>query len=222
MSESTGTITELKPSGRDPLLRLVKVGRRTVATLTLDQIQNLGLSVGAVWDETTAEAAERTRRTARARREALRLLGRRAYSASDLADRLGRRHDAEVAEEVIGQLRRRGLVDDAKLARNLIRQKRSRSPAGSRLLRQTLRQKGIDREVAEEALTEADQVYDAVAEARKLALKKLQSTSYQKIPAAKRRQRLWGLLGRRGFDSQQIAAALENLEGMDEDEAFSP
>src|SRR5258705_210024 len=57
------TITSIKPSSRDPLRCIVKVGREVVARLSLDAVERVGLEVGVV-----GEAAGKTDMVGEARR----------------------------------------------------------------------------------------------------------------------------------------------------------
>ncbi|MFI4897946.1 MAG: regulatory protein RecX, partial [Phycisphaerales bacterium JB059] len=92
----------------------------------------------------------------KARRAALRMLERRAYSRRELVDRLERRgHDREAGEEAVRALADAGIVDDRALGESVVRAELARVPAGRALLEMKLVKRGIDREMASEIVREA-------------------------------------------------------------------
>ncbi|MBI1372032.1 MAG: hypothetical protein GC159_04635 [Phycisphaera sp.] len=213
------TITSIEPSKKDELKRVVKVGGRKVAMLDVEQVVELGLRVGDVWDGTLADRAAQTLAWTKARRAAMRMIERRALATGEVVDRLTRKgHDADVAEAVVADLERIGYLDDERYARALIDTQRASKPAGRRLLSQKLMQKRVPRDVAERVLSEADEEYDAVAEARALAEKKLASSSMARADAATRYRRIYGLLARRGFNPDTIRNAMAGLAALRDDD----
>lgn len=86
---------------------------------------------------------------------ALRLLGRRAHSEQELNRKLTRRGcPADEVEAAIDRLRRLGYLDDAAFAHALVsRRAHSRGPA---LIAAELATKGVDRELAREAVSQLD------------------------------------------------------------------
>src|SRR6195952_2112278 len=99
----------------------------------------------------------------------------RARSRSDLATKLAQRN---VPDDIAGRLLDRfeevGLVDDAAFARLWVEQRQSGRGLARRALAQELRRKGIDDDVAREALDEIDPD-DEVESARVLVRRKLGS-----------------------------------------------
>jgi len=211
-------ITAIDPTKQDPLRRTVKVGRRKVATLDVEQVVELGLCVGMIWDDALAERVGGTNAAAKARKDALKLIERRAITTRDLLERLTRKgHAGHIAEEIVSDLESKGLLDDAAYARTLIESQRASKPAGRRLLQQKLMQKKVPRDIAERALDEADEGYDAVAEARALAEKKLASASLRRADPPTRYRRVYGMLARRGFNPDTIRDAMTGLDALRDD-----
>jgi regulatory protein len=84
---------------------------------------------------------------------AIRFLGVRPRSEREIRDRLAKHEFApQVVDGVMEKLRRLDLVDDAAFAEYWIDQRQSHRPRGGRLLKQELRLKGVDVEVAAAAL----------------------------------------------------------------------
>lgn len=145
-----------------------------------------------------------------AREAALKLLERSRRTRSDLTRRL---HDKgyvpAVVEEVLDRLDAVGLVDDVEYARAFLAGRWGRRAAGWRRLEAELRKRGI----AVAAITEArvrlafeQGEADEVSAARKALAQA--ARRYQKLDPRLRRQRLYALLVRRGFDGDTIVAAL--------------
>ncbi len=99
----------------------------------------------------------------------------RARTRSELADKLaGRNVPDDVASRLLDRFEEVGLVDDAAFAREWVEQRQSGRGLAKRALAQELRRKGIDDEVAREALDEID-ADDEVEVARALVRARLRS-----------------------------------------------
>ena len=122
-----------------------------------------------------------------------------ARSRAELAERLASKDvPDEVATRLLDRFEEVGLVDDAAFARSWIASRGSADGKGlaRRALAQELRRKGIDDEVAREALDEVDPDDEAEA-ARVLVRKKLRTL--QGVEEQKATRRLVGMLARKGY-----------------------
>lgn len=139
----------------------------------------------------------------KARASALLLLKFRPRSEAELTARLARKgFDRSAIERVIAQLKRSGLLDDAKFARYLATQQMLNRPVGKRALADSLRAKGIDPATAASAIAQATEGVDELKTARQLAQERL-----SKMPGLSSdvlRRRLFGFLSRRGFSSEVV------------------
>ena len=155
-------------------------------------------------------AAERSTDLEAAREAALRLLERARRTRSDLAKRLAEKGYADpTIEEVLERLAGVGLVDDAEYARAFLNGRWGRRAAGWRRLEQDLRGRGVGLEDISRAralLEERIGAVDEVASARRVL--EQSARRYAALDPRARRQRLWALLSRRGFDSDTIEQAL--------------
>jgi regulatory protein len=137
---------------------------------------------------------------AAAREICLRLLTDRARTRHELAQALRRKGvPDEAADQVLGRFDEVGLIDDAAFAGQWVRSRHRFRGLGRRAIAQELRRKGVDDEIAGEALAEVD----AAAEeerARELVDRKLRTmkatTPEERTVAARR---LAGMLGRKGY-----------------------
>lgn len=121
----------------------------------------------------------------------------RARSRKELADKLAQKNvPTEIAARLLGRFEEVGLVDDAAFARGWVEGRHSSRGLAPRAIAQELRRKGVDDEVAREALDELDG--DEQREtAHRLVRKKLRSL--ERFDEATRTRRLVGMLARKGY-----------------------
>jgi regulatory protein len=121
----------------------------------------------------------------------------RARSRKELSDKLASRNvPGDVATAVLDRFEEVGLVDDGAFARTWVSQRQQGKGLSRRVLAQELRRKGVDDEVAKEALDEIDPADEAQA-ARELVAKKMRSLRGVDQTTAARR--LVGMLARKGY-----------------------
>lgn len=101
-----------------------------------------------------------------------------------------------------------GLIDDAELARSWVDSRQQRRYLSRTALRHELQRKGVERDVVAEAVA-AVSPDDEREAARSLALKKLRSL--RGLDATVQRRRVAGVLARRGFGADVVAAVLKEL-----------
>jgi regulatory protein len=144
------------------------------------------------------------------REAALRLLERTRRTRSELLRRLRSQGFAEgTVAEVLERLAGVGLVDDAEYARAFLAGRWRRRAAGWRRLEQDLRRRGISAEDAAAARARLEGeigTRDEIAAARRV-LEQV-GHRYAAVAPRVRRQRLYALLARRGFDGDTIERAL--------------
>ncbi len=122
-----------------------------------------------------------------------------ARSRKELADKLAKKDvPAELAARLLDRFEEVGLIDDGAFARSWVASRQPGKGLARRALAQELRRKGIDDEVAREALDEIEPE-DEEAAARVLVRKKLRTLSRVDDTTATRR--LVGLLARKGYPS---------------------
>jgi regulatory protein len=153
-------------------------------------------------DQEDASARDaRPRQSAKDR--ALGLLAVRWRSREELRRRLRQAgYEPDQIQAALDDLESAGLIEDARFARELVRDQANRRFAGDRAIRGALREKGVSPEVADQALAEAgDEAERAMEFARRRATRMLQLA-----PDAAYR-RLYGQLTRRGFGPALATAA---------------
>ncbi|MEJ8279065.1 regulatory protein RecX [Pseudonocardia spirodelae] len=158
----------------------------------------------------------------RARDICLRLLTDRARTVKELGDALRRKEiPDEIAHRVLDRFDEVGLVDDQAFAEQWVRSRHRHRGLGRRAIALELHRKGVDREIADEALSDIDDDSER-DRARELVVRRLRS-----LPVGSREERqstarkLVGMLARKGYGpgvaygvvKEEIAAA-----GADADE----
>jgi regulatory protein len=156
---------------------------------------------------TALSALSEQERDAQCLDAALRFLASRPRSEREIVRRLNEKgYEPERIERVLGRLAEWKLVDDRAFAEYWLENRLLHRPKGARALRAELFQKGVGREVIDEALAgERDEADDAYRAAQKHALR-LRVADQREF-----RQRLGQLLLRRGFDWEAIEAATNRL-----------
>lgn len=133
-----------------------------------------------------------------------------ARSRSELAEILRKRNvPIEAADAVLDRMTEVGLIDDAAYAHSWVDSRQQRRHLSRSVLRRELQQKGIDREVVDEAVNQVtpdDERGAAVA----LAEKKLRSM--RGLDATVQRRRIAGALARKGFGADLVGSVLRDLD----------
>jgi regulatory protein len=131
-------------------------------------------------------------------------LNRRDRTEVEVRRRLEQRAvDGSAIEEAIATLLEQGYLDDSRFARLLAQDKRTLEQWGSDRIRRTLLERGIDRELAEEALS-AESGGGELERALELLRRR-----FSPPPRDRReRDRALGMLLRKGYDSELALDAL--------------
>ena len=152
-----------------------------------------------------------------AREAALRLLERTRRTRYDLGRKLrDKGFTATTIESVLERLEAVGLIDDVEYARAYLAGRLGRRAAGWRRLEIDLRKRGVSAEHAAMARARLEERQGTADEAE-MARRVIQQAArrYAKLDPRVRRQRLWALLARRGFDGDAIERALREEPATD-------
>jgi regulatory protein len=133
----------------------------------------------------------------------LRLLTSSPRSRAQLAEAMARKDvPDEVAARVLDRFTEVGLIDDVEYARMVVRTRHAERGLSRRAIAVELRRRGIDDEVAGDALEQVD-ADDEESAARTLVRRKLASTAG--LDAQTRSRRTFAALGRRGYPPGLVA-----------------
>ena len=125
-----------------------------------------------------------------------------ARSRAELATKLAKRRvPGDVAERLLSRFEEVGLIDDAAFSRSWIESRQPGKGLGRRALAQELRRKGIDEEVAREALEE---IAPDVEEDAARALVRRKIRTFRGVDRATATRRLAGMLARKGHRGEVV------------------
>lgn len=142
--------------------------------------------------------------------KATKILASRMISERDLRRKLSEEKRPNSArEDVIAQLKHYGMLDDLKYATSLIRTQMAFGPKSKLFLKKKLREKGVDDQTAESAITGEFEGFDEVSAVREIARKKYKTVKY--LPAEKAKGRVINFLRSRGFQWDIIKKAIDGL-----------
>lgn len=137
----------------------------------------------------------------------LHFLSFRPRSTREIQDYFKRKKiDEEVGAAVLERLVRLGFVDDREFARFWLENRQKFRPRGQRALRLEMWQKGLSRDVIDEALEEAGDEDDLAVEAGRRKLRSLGA-----LPEDEFRRKMIGFLQRRGFGYEAALRATKVL-----------
>jgi regulatory protein len=139
-----------------------------------------------------------------------------ARSRAELAGKLAKKQvPDEVAQRLLDRFEVVGLVDDAAFARAWVQSRQAGKGLARRALAQELRRKGIEEEVARDALDEVDPEEEVEA-ARLLVRRKLRTV--RRLDRTTAVRRLSGMLARKGYPAGvAFRVVREELEAAGED-----
>lgn len=208
----TGQLSAIIASGRHQGRFDVLVNGATIATLSLDAIERLGLHGGTPWTEALAARAAMEEAALHTFDRAANMLAARPRAARDLERLLVRKGEpAPHVAAAIARLTALGALDDARFARQFIRSKIAGAGLSRRRLQSELWRQGVAREVIDEALANVlveDEV-DEDAQIAQVAAKKMRTL--RSLDPATARRRLYAFLARRGYDSSVIRRLMDTL-----------
>ncbi|MFT7587193.1 MAG: regulatory protein [Cellvibrionaceae bacterium] len=137
---------------------------------------------------------------------ALRLIMNRPRSKKEVNDRMREKEIGEVTRDrVIIRFEELDLLDDEAFARYWIDQRARFKPRGKPLLRQELRQKGVDQQIVNDLLEHTNDSAAAMQAAEKKARTLL------RYPEDQFKKKLTGFLQRRGFSYSEIREVVDQL-----------
>ena len=176
-----------------------------------EDLLHFGLYQGLDISPETVVELKKSGEASKTREKAVRLVSAHPISCAELRKRLLRGGAEEAdADRAVGYLERIGALDDEAYAAMLVRHYSARGYGAARL-RSELFQRGVPRELWEDALHEAppaEETIDAFL-ARRL---------HGEEPDEKERKRLQDTLLRRGFRRSEVDSALRSLGANTEEE----
>lgn len=172
----------------------------------LAAVEAVRLRVGQDLNDDEIELLRRKDGIDRAHGRALDYLGYRPRSTSEVRRNLREKDvDDWIVDAVITRLERAGLLDDREFARYWVDNRERFNPRGLRGLRHELAQKGVTRQIIDEALA----TYDEGAAARRTAYAGARRLPLGDLSAFRRK--LQAYMARRGFSYSVIKPLVEEM-----------
>lgn len=186
------TITALSVQKRNKERVSVFLDGEYAFSLSLDAA--LALKRGQALSQSEIDRLQGEDDVARAYNNALRWLGYRPRSRLEIERHLRQKgYETEAVEAAMARLVAHRYVDDAAFARSWLNPRERLRPRGARGLSHELRQKGVEREIIEEVLTDLDE------EASAWAAIEGKMRRWQGLDEMTFRKKAMGFLSRRGF-----------------------
>jgi regulatory protein len=206
-----GKITALRAQAKDPQRVNVFIDGEFALGISLTTITKTGLHVGKQLSAEEFAKLEQTESGDKAYLAALRFLEARPRSIAEVRTRLGRKDFApEAIDAAIARLAELDLLDDAAFARYWVENRVAYRPRGAGALRDELRRKGIDADVAAEVLSDDSLTGDESASAWELARGAVHKYASSRDRNAFTR-RMGSFLQRRGYTFEVIRPIVDQL-----------
>jgi regulatory protein len=206
-----GKITALRAQAKDPQRVNVFIDGEFAIGVGLSTITKTGLYIGKELSAEEFAKLEQTESGDKAYLAALRFLEARPRSVAEVRTRLGRKDYApEAIDAAIARLAELELLDDAAFARYWVENRQAYRPRGAGALRDELRRKGINADVAAEVLNDDALTGDESASAWGLA----RAALHKYADSANRNaftRRMGSYLQRRGYTFETIRPIVDQL-----------
>ena len=141
----------------------------------------------------------------RASASAIRHLARKPRTEAEVRNHLRRKFPQDIAEQVVADLRDRSLIDDAEFARLWTESRLRAKPRSAWLVKRELLNKGIRRDIADDAVSDCDDAENAYRAASEYS-RRLSGADYETF-----HRRLYGYMGRRGFSASISRSVISSL-----------
>ncbi len=179
--------------------------------VTDDIVLSKGLRKEDELDESTLNEIEIESELLRVKDSALRLLSRRNHSKYELKLKLlKKKFSKEVIQKVLVELEDKDLLNDEQFARELVDERLNRKNEGINKIRNSLFQKGVNREIIDKVLDSKLDEETMVESALKLASKRLKLLD-KLDDSQKKKQKIYSYLANKGYSFDQIKLVIEKL-----------
>jgi regulatory protein len=210
---AVAAISAVEPVSRPPGWLRVRVGRSNLAMLHPIEASRIDARPGQLLDDERLKSLNEAAARSRVRRDAERLLARRALTRSELQRRLlDKDHTPASITAVLAALEQAQALDDERLAAAAAQRALTSGRRAGREVVRALESRGVHSKLARHAVAAA--VHDTgksdFDRALQLATTRLRGELVSKDVATQRR-RLAGVLARRGYDEDTIEQVLERL-----------
>lgn len=210
-STTAGTITDLDVQTNDSDRLSVFLDGEFAFGVHQDLVVKHGLRVGETLTLEEQQAVEAEDQTIRAKQRALDYLAYKPRTEQEVRRKLTQEDvPATVVEDVIARIQELGYLDDETYAHDYARNRFANKRYGPERIRRELRERGIDRHLADEAVEEVFADEDPVEVARSHAEKRWSRIAHDDDPR-RQKQKLYRYLTRRGFTSDTVYRIIDEF-----------
>lgn len=151
---------------------------------------------------------------------AIRLLGRRHHSTSELRIKLiQKKFPKDIIEKVLADLTDKALLNDEQFAIAYLEERSVKKKIGLNKLKAELFKKGIERKIIDNVLLSVDPEL-SYEQALELAKRKNLVLLRKEIDKKKLKSKIFSFLSSRGYESDIIRKVLNNIESDEDEETF--
>ena len=180
--------------------------------ITEDTLVKLRLQKGMMVDEEALGEIAREEMNNKCFNYAVFLLGKRNYFEKALIDKLKEKeYDEEAITLTIERLHKYHYLDDERLTQAFVNDKKRFSKKGPRYIASVLKTKGVSSEMIQEAITANYQEDEALENCKSLVSKKLDYYRRKTADDYTLKGKLYGFLAQRGYGSDVIKRAIEEV-----------
>ncbi len=207
-------ITKIESQKKNPSRKNIYIDGEFALGISAETLLRFGLRTGDEIGVEKLKALTASEELSSAKNTALRFLSHRARSEREVRDKLREKEfgDEEISK-TLDDLRSLGLLDDAAFARSYIRHQLAIRPKGKLALTRQLLLLGVQKNVIEEALSDAFEETSQEDAARMAADKFLKKSSASRMDPKQLKQKLAAFLGRRGFTWDVISNVTKGIPG---------
>jgi len=212
-SAAVARVTAIKPQKKRRNRVSLFLDGEFALGLHQDVLLKAGIAQGDELEEAQVSRLAVLDQERQAKEKAFRLLAVRARSKKELVDRLAREsYCSEIIDNVIKDLGRIGLIDDAEFAASFARHRMATKPVGEKRLRLELRRKGVAEADIDRAVDVAFSEMSEAEYTRRLAIQRKRTCASLEERAAQKR--VADYLLRRGFHWDVIRELLSDWEAL--------
>ena len=195
------------------------VEKKFLCTVPDYLVEKLQLKEGVDVPPKIIEEIEHESNSFRASETAYRLLTMRPHSRLELHMKMQKRgFPNEVINPIIKKCMENGYLDDREFAEAYVKSRLLTKPRGSRMLMSELMGKGVDREIADEVISEA--MRETSEEELALNLLQKNRNRFLKQKSVDLKLKIRNFLGYRGFGYEAIRKAIEDFLRTIDDEEY--
>ena len=204
-------ITKIEQQKKNPNRYSIYIGNEFSIGVHENTLVKFRLAKGMELEEDFIEQVLKEEEQNKANNYALKLLGYRPRSENEIIDKMRNKgYEIEFIDKTINYLKKYGYIDDKEYALTYSRDRMRVKKLGQQRIKAELLQKGVNKEVLEEALYELIDKDDEYERALELAEKKINS-SYRNDDKNAQYRKLGAFLQRKGYSFDTIKKVLNKV-----------